>query len=504
MKQPNNTGRRRFLGGLAAAGATVGLGACASGSDFPARRPIADVLELDPAFKGTPPNIVLVNCDDLGWGDLGCYGSKAIRTPNADALAAAGVRFTDFHACDSVCTPSRAGMLTGRYPSRMRLDFPMLPSDASLGYRAAFQFGVMMTKAGVFDLAFGAGPPGMNEFEVTVADALRLRGYHTAMVGKWHLGDYSKDAKLSPLNHGFMSYVGVPHSNDMSPLPLYRGNEMLEANVTDIAKLTGLYTDEAIKVIDEHKDKPFFLYLAHTFPHRPIAASAKFVDTSQGGRYGDSVEEIDWNLGRLMEALKRNGLERNTLVIFTSDNGPWYDGSPGQHRGRKGQSFEGGYRVPMIASWPGRIPAGKVSDQLSSNLDFFPTLLEWAGVRAPKDRLIDGKSIAAAMTKPEAPTMPRELFFYHLGRLEAMRADRLKLIRNVNHYVWPVPVNQKWGWLGDAARGPQPMLFDLATDSDESYNLADKLPEQVKKLSARMTAWEESLQRDLFGRLAST
>jgi arylsulfatase A len=491
--QSNGIRRHSFLYGAAATGAVASLGACSSAAD------IDKVLALDPRFNGRPPNIVLVNCDDMGWGDLGCYGNTVIKTPNIDALAERGVRFTDFYACDSVCTPSRAGMLTGRYPKRMKLDAALMSPNASFKDKLGIRIGFLLGSMGLMDYGSKSGVAGLNDFEVTVADALRLRGYHTAIVGKWHLGDYSQDKRFNPLNHGFMSNFGTPHSNDILPFPLYRDYEQLEADIQDISKLTGLYTDEAIKVIDANKDKPFFVYLAHHYPHRPLAASKDFKGKSAAGLYGDTVEEIDWNVGRLMGALRKNGLEQNTLVLFTSDNGPWYEGSAGGLRGRKGQSFEGGFRVPLIASWPGKVAQGEVCSQPCINLDLFNTCLELAGVLPPRDRVVDGTSIAAAMVRPEAPQVPHELFFHHIGRVEAMRAGDWKFVRSISHYVYPMPVNEKWGKLSKYSLGPLPLLFNVKLDPGESYNLADRHPERVQAMSKRLAEWDASVRADPVG-----
>ena len=501
MKFPE-INRRRVIGSLAVGGglAAGGYLLSAKESGIPARRAISDVLSLDQEFAGRPPNIILINCDDLGYGDLGCYGSRAIKTPHIDAMASQGVRFTDFNACDSVCTPSRAGMLTGRYPKRMDLHTPLASNGLSAARKAYYMAPfVAGTIVGLTDYGFLRNAPALNEFEVTLGEALQRRGYQTAMVGKWHLGDFAVEPRHSPLNHGFMRFFGVPYSNDMHPFSLFRDRELIEESIGDISKLTGLYTDEAINIIEANKDKPFFLYLAHTFPHRPLAASERFKNKSAGGLYGDTVEEIDWNFGRLMDALKKNGLERTTLVLFTSDNGPWYDGSPGGLRGRKGQSFEGGFRVPLIARWDGTIPQGQICQSPSMNLDLFPTLLSVAGIKLPSDRVIDGVSIAEQLFNPDAQSAERDLYFHHQGDLECMRSGDWKYIRDTNHYVWPMPLNKRFGSMSSHTSGPLPMLFNLRSDPDESYNLADRYPDRVKELAARMAQWDEATGRNPLG-----
>ena len=503
MKHPLFT-RRRVLGGLALGGAALATAKCVfpdKGAPFPPRRAVHEVLTLEPNFKGPAPNIILINCDDLGLGDLGSYGGRVIKTPHLDAMAAAGVRFTDFHACDSVCTPSRAGMLTGRYPKRMRLDFPLHSKDTSLIKEMVFRLGVGANAIGIADSGGEGGADGLNPFELTMASALQQRGYRTAMIGKWHLGDYASDPQLNPLNHGFQSYLGVPHSNDMSPFPLFRGLEKIEAEIADISKLTALYTDEAIKIVERSagQSKPFFLYLAHTFPHRPMAASQPFKGKSDGGLYGDTVEEIDWHFGRLMDALKKQQLLENTLILFTSDNGPWYDGSTGELRGRKGQSFEGGYRVPLIVRWDGKVARGQTCDALSMNLDLFASLLRVAGIQLPKDRVVDGRDISPLWFAPTTKREARELYFYHQGQLEAMRSEQWKYIQSINHYVWPLPVNKKLGALSVYTSGPLPMLFDLGRDPGESYNLAQRHPERVAQLDASMNRWRDEMARSPLG-----
>jgi len=500
--------RRKFLGSVA-----VGTAGLAAGwsllrdqrAPFPARRDIADIVALDPSFAGTAPNVIIINCDDLGYGDLGCYGSTAVRTPNIDALAADGIRFTDFYACDSVCTPSRAGLLTGRYPKRMRLDFPLMPSTTSLKIKLVNQIGFVAGALGIMDMDSEVGAEGLDAFEVTLGDALQRRGYRTVLVGKWHLGDFTNAPEYHPLGRGFMSFFGVPHSNDMSPFPLYRDREVLEAEVTDRTKLTGLYTDEAIRIIESSGDTPFFIYLAHTYPHRPLAASTQFKDQSHAGLYGDTVEEIDWHVGRLLETLRRTGKDRNTLLLFTSDNGPWYDGSPAGLRGRKGQSFEGGQRVPFIAHWPGTIPGEQQCTAPAMNIDVFPTLLALAGIRPPSDRIIDGLSMTPLLTHPEkSPANPRVLYFYHQGVLEGVRLGNWKLLRSINHYVWPLPVNQRLGRLARQTTGPLPLLFDLGQDPGEAYNLAGRYPERVRELSEVMIRWEATMSTNLFGLMATS
>ncbi|MFH1765325.1 MAG: sulfatase [Gemmatimonadota bacterium] len=504
MGEKRRLSRRKFvkraaLGGLGLAGGGLAYSLLRKtpGPAYPpeylgAVSPLAD-------FVGDRPNIILINADDLGYGDLSCYGSQAINTPNIDRLAQEGVRFTDFHTCDAVCTPSRAGLLTGRYPVRMMLDTPLHPGNQPLRKRAVVRLGYLAGKIGLIDLATRDATAGIHVAEITIAEALGSAGYRTGMVGKWHLGDYTHDPSFNPIRHGFDSYFGVPYSNDMDPFPLYRNEEVLEADVQAQGALTGLYTNEAINFIESPQEEPFFLYLAHTFPHRPLFASDGFAGNSAGGLYGDVVQEIDWSVGRILETLEENGLAENTLVFFTSDNGPWYQGSPGPFRGRKGQAFEGGHRVPFVARAPHLIPPGMVCDAPAINLDLFPTCLAAAGLALPGDRVIDGLDITSLL-RGESSLSPHEYFYlYHQGELEGIRSGDWKYFRNTSHYTWPMPNNKKLGSIANHTTGPLPLLHNLSTDPGEAYNLAERFPEMVTSLDAAMTEWEAEVTSNPLG-----
>jgi len=472
---------------------------CSDGDDAAPSREPREVIRAVAGAVSRPPNIVIINADDLGYGDLGIYGSKAIRTPHIDGLAQQGIRFTDFHACDSVCTPSRAGLLTGRYPKRMGLDVPLHPESTSPWIAVMVNFGYLAGRLGLLDLATEGSANGLRASEITLAEALRVRGYSTGMVGKWHLGDYGAIPEYDPREHGFDFYFGVPYSNDMHPFPLYRNGERLEADVSDQSTLTRRYTEEAIAFVESSRDAPFFLYFAHTFPHRPLFASDDFRNRSAAGRFGDTVEEIDWSVGQLLAALDRNGLQDDTIVMFTSDNGPWYQGSPGAFRGRKGQSYEGGHRVPFIARWPKHIPPGRVSHEPAMNIDIFPTSLALAGLEPPDDRIIDGENIFDLLVAAGSKSPHEYLFFYHQGELEGVRSGRWKYFRSINHYVWPLPLNKKAGHLIEHTAGPLPLLFDLEIDPGEAYDVSAKHPDVASSLANRMVEWEASLQRNRAG-----
>jgi uncharacterized sulfatase len=368
-----------------------------------------------------------------------------------------------------------------------------MPEEMSWTHTFTVALGYLTGKLGLIDLATKDAASGLHQDEITLAEALRVAGYATGMVGKWHLGDFATNPAHNPLEHGFDFYFGVPYSNDMHPLPLYRDREQLLANVDDQTILTRRYTEEAIRFIESSQQGPFFLYFAHTFPHRPLFASEPFRNRSEGGTFGDTVEEIDWSVGELLAALERRGVAGNTLVVFTSDNGPWYQGSPGGFRGRKGQSYEGGHRVPFLAWWPGRIQAGTVSRELAMNIDLFPTLLPLAGLSLPEDRTIDGESILDLLTVQDSPSPHGSLYFYHQGGLEGLRTGKWKYLRSINHYVWPLPLNKKAGGMSEHTTGPLPLLFNLDLDPAESYDLTAQHPDVVRQLDEQMTAWEAEL-----------
>lgn len=461
--------------------------------------PYPDSSRLKPLTISNPaaekPNVIVIYCDDLGYGDLGCYGSKSISTPNIDQLARDGMKFTDYYACSAVCGPSRAGLLTGRYPLRSGIIGNAYPSDEPQTARLVRKLANGFSLIGAADLHEDYFTEGLSNKETTIATALKVAGYRTAMIGKWHLGDYSKQAEFNPLRHGFDRYLGVPHSNDMHPCPLFRNEQQLEADIGNILpKLTGMYTDEALDFIEKSKDGPFFLYLAHTFPHQPLAASERFAGKSKAGKFGDAVEEIDWSVGEIVKGLRKNGIERNTLIIFTSDNGPWYEGSAKEFRGRKGQSYEGGFRVPFIAKWPGHIRPGSASAEAVSNLDIFPTVLHLAGIEAPSDRIIDGRNIHDLLSGRNPKSPHDALYFYHYGRLEGVRVGTWKYFRELNRYVWPVPLDaeQLPRELSKKSLGNRaPLLYNLALDPGESYNVIDTHPDVARKLAGMLAQWEQ-------------
>lgn len=423
------------------------------------------LLSISPlsSFAGDPtPNIVLIFCDDLGYGDLGVYGSKLNRTPRIDGLAADGIQFSDFYSSSPVCTPSRASLMTGSYARTVGLH------EDYTGHW------VLIPRS----------RRGINPDELTIAEALKTRGYTTACIGKWHLGDQPEHL---PTAHGFDYYYGIPYSNDMQqakrgdpPLPLVRNDLVIEAPA-DQSTLTKRYTEEAIKFIEANQKQPFFLYLPHTFPHLPLFASPAFINRSANGRYGDSVEEIDWSTGELLDCLKRLNLEANTLFIFTSDNGSngRNGGSNLPLAGIKGQTMEGGMRVPMIAKWPGKIPKGLVSNEMATTMDFLPTFAAITGAEL-SDSPIDGHDIQPLLFgEAGAETPYKEFYYYRRRQLQAVRQGDWKyhLPLNETHPDWTSATP-----LGD---GRPAKLVNLAEDLQETTDLSDQYPEvlaQMKQL----------------------
>lgn len=427
---------------------------------------VADTLAAAEASR--PPNIVIIFADDLGYGDLGCYGHPSIRTPNLDRMAAEGLRFTDFYVAAEVCTPSRAALLTGRYPIRNGM-------------------------CGARRVLFPNSEGGLPADEITLPELLHTRGYATAHIGKWHLGIH---AGSRPNDQGFDLSYGLPYSNDMDGMdglpkdaaklaeppkkgwnvPLLRNGEIVERPV-DQTTLTQRYTAEAVQFIKAHDRQPFFLYFAHTFPHVPLFASPGFKGRSGRGIYGDAVEELDWSAGQVIAALQETGLADNTLVVFTSDNGPWLTqgmqgGSAGPLRDGKGSTWEGGMRVPGIAWWPGRIQPG-TTHEVACSMDLFVTAARLSGAELPSDRKIDGIDLSQLLFKNAA--LPERPFFYYRGdELFACRLGQYKLhLATQDGYTQPV-----------ADHHVPPLLFDLGRDPGEKFDIAAQEPAAVTRLLA--------------------
>lgn len=412
------------------------------------------------------PNIIIIFTDDMGYGDVGVYGHPTIRTPNLDRMAKEGMKFTQFYTAASVCTPSRAGLLTGRLPIRSGM--------MSREFRVLFPFSAK----------------GLPEDEITIAEALKEQGYATAAVGKWHLG---QETPYLPTDNGFDFYYGIPYSNDMDnsawpPVPLMKNKEIIEAPV-DQATITLRYTEESLQFIRENRERPFFLYLAHTFPHIPLYASDNFRGTSSRGLYGDVIEEIDWSTGQVLDELNESGLAENTLVFFTSDNGPWLTedqegGSAGLLKDGKGTTWEGGMRVPALAWWPGTIPAGEVTQALGTTMDLFSTSLALAGADQPTDRIIDGVDLTPVL-RGNADSVRDAIFYYRSEDLFAVRKGPWKAhFITQSAYVGDQPVSHN-----------QPQLYNLEIDPSERFNVASDHPEVLEKIMNLVREHEKKLVR---------
>jgi arylsulfatase A len=411
------------------------------------------------------PNFVIVLADDLGYGDLGCYGAKTSCTPNLDRMATEGVRFTDFYAAQPVCSASRAALLTGCYPNRV----------------------------GILGALGPASRNGISAGEQTIADVLKPQGYATAIFGKWHLGHHPP---FLPTRHGFDTYYGLPYSNDMwphhptakfPPLPLIEGEKTVIVN-PDQTQLTTRYTERAVRFIADNKDHPFFLYLAHSMPHVPLHVSAKFKDKSGQGLYGDVLMELDWSMGRVLEALKEHGLEERTLVIFTSDNGPWlsygnHAGTAGTLREGKATTWEGGVREPCLVRWPGHVPAGHVCREPAMTIDLLPTLAQFAGAALPRQP-IDGKDIGPLVTGKSGARSPQEAYYFYWGReLQAVRSGSWKLHFPHSYQTLGERPGGRDGKPGEYKQARTDLaLFDLEKDPGETTNLADRHPDVVERL----------------------
>jgi arylsulfatase A-like enzyme len=461
----------------------------------------AKAQDARPAVSSRPPNVVIIFIDDMGYADVGPFGATAYKTPHLDKMAAEGRIFTDFHSATAVCSASRAALMTGCYPERVSI------------------LGALNATA----------RHGINADEVTLAELCRSRGYATAIFGKWHLGHHRP---FLPLQHGFDEYFGLPYSNDMWPyssgttdltpnvtrrsnhpdLPLIEGNAVIDAAVgaDDQTHLTTWYTEHAVDFIDRNKSRPFFLYVPHAMVHVPLFVSEKFRGKSGAGLFGDVVMEVDWSVGQILEALRRNGLDDNTLVIFTADNGPWltfgnHGGSAGPLREGKGTMFEGGYRVPCVMRWPGKIPAGSKCDELATTLDLFPTVARLIGAEVTQGRVIDGKDIWPLMAGEPGAVSPHDVFYCYYNReLRAVRDRRWKLF-------FPHRSNTLSGRPGGRDGVPAKYdqievghwLFDLQNDVGETTDVAAEHPDVVARLEQHAETARAALGDTLTARTGS-
>ncbi len=443
------------------------------------------------SIEAKKPNIIIIFMDDMGYGDLSCYGATGYKTPNIDKLATTGMRFTNFYTAQAVCSASRAALLTGCYSNRVGITGALMPYDSI----------------------------GINPEEELIPELLKSQGYKNAIVGKWHLGHHNQ---FLPLQNGFHEYFGIPYSNDMwpvyydgkpatkehgsrwlvyPPLPLISGNEQVKLfeTIEDQSQITSMYTEYAVDFIERNSENPFFLYLAHSMPHTPLAVSDKFKGKSSQGLYGDVIMELDWSVGEIIKSLDDNGLSENSLIILTSDNGPWLNfgnhaGSAGGLREGKGSSWEGGQRVPCIMSWKGKIPAGIICNNISSTIDILPTLCAISGSDLPLKR-IDGVSLVPLLNG-NFDANPRNVFYYYYRKnsLENVRKDQWKLTLPHEYRSYENLLPGKDGWPGKITQAKTDFaLYDLSRDPGERYDVKEMYPEILNEL--KMLA--EKMREDL-------
>jgi arylsulfatase len=425
-----------------------------------------------------PPNVILIVADDLGYADVGVYGAKGFATPNLDRLARGGVRFTDFHVAQAVCSASRAAIMTGCYPNRIGIEGAMEPW---------YKFGI-------------------SEHELTMPQMFKKMGYATGMVGKWHLGT---PTEFLPTHRGFDEWLGLPYSNDQwplhpekpgkfPPLPLYDGDKIINPGLShrDMEQLTTQYTERAVSFIERNHERPFFLYVAHTMPHVPLAVSEKFRGTTKRGLYGDAVEEVDWSVGEILAALKKHGIEKDTLIMFMSDNGPWlvygnHAGSAFPLREGKTTTWDGGTRVPFIANWPGHIPAGGVQKEMACAIDLLPTLAKRIDAKLPEHK-IDGLDIWPLFAGEKGAKNPHDVYFFYGvpwggwtgAELESVRTREWKLIVPHSYRTLGGHKPGMDGWPGEYLKQPvlEPELYDMRGDIEEKHNVAAQHTDLVKRM----------------------
>lgn len=433
-------------------------------------------LESVELIDSRTPNVVIIYLDDMGYGDLSCTGSAAISTPNIDALAEEGVLLTNYYAPSPICSPSRAGLLTGRYPIRTLTTKAYMDTEGWSGHRA-----------NLIELLKGSYPlqnTGLPTDEILLSEVMKQAGYETALVGKWHLGIQEEER---PNNRGFDLFYGALYSDDNSPYRIYHNEEVIHYEPYDQSGMTKELTQVACDYIRENKDEPFFLYYASPFPHWPANASEEWLGSSQAGIYGDCMQEVDWSVGQIMDELERNGLRENTLVLFTSDNGPWYDGSAGGDRGRKATNYNGGSHVPFIASMPNTIPAGEVYDGLMSGIDIFPTILSILGIPLPQDRIIDGIDMWPYLTGKT--NSPREELFLNKDKSTFALVEK-----NFKYLERSYSENGTYWMLQQG-----PFLYNLDTDPEEAYDVTTHFPQQAEKMREKIADFKVGLKENIRG-----
>ncbi|SEJ17115.1 sulfatase family protein [Demequina mangrovi] len=424
--------------------------------------------------SGEAPNVLLVYYDDLGYEDLGFMGETPIKTPNLDSLAEDGAVLTNYHSPSAVCTPSRAAMLTGRLAPRAGVPEVLFPSSGAMNL-----MNVM------------ADAHGLTQAEITIPDVLQASGYDTGMIGKWHIGD-TEGSK--PNDFGFDSFLGSLYSNDMAPFSIYQDEEVLLETV-DQTELDAFYTDAAVDFIGDaaESDDPFFLYFAHNFPHEPLFAAEENEGRSDAGLYGDIVEGLDDGIGRIVDELEATDQLDNTIIIVTSDNGPWFQGDAGDNRGRKGMVYEGGQLVPFLVHWPDGVEGGQTIDTMTMGTDLMPTLLDWLDIEAPTDRVLDGSSMAPLLAG-ESDEVSEYYYYYAGSELMAVSDGRYKY-----HARTPYLYTMSGDTFTIGAHVKGPWLFDLEADPSESYDILDSNPEKAAELAAELERKNAEMEENLRG-----
>jgi arylsulfatase A-like enzyme len=420
--------------------------------------------------KVQKPNFIIFFTDDMGFADISCYGAKNVRTPNIDSISDNGVKMNCFYSSSPVCSPSRAGLLTGRYPLRMFIPHVFFPKRS------------LISKFVKIVLRGSHGVKGLLEDEITIAEVLNEAGYKSGLIGKWHLGDKSPHL---PNDKGFEFFYGALYSNDMKPYAIWRNKEIDQPAPANQDYLTKSLTNEAIKFIRKNANNPFFLHFCHPFPHDPLHASNDFLGTSNAGLYGDTVQEVDWSVGEILKILEEFNLRDKTLIIFTSDNGPWHEGNPGFHRGRKGLPFEGGQRVPFIASYIGKLPKGITINEMAMNTDIFPTVLTLINIPLPGDRIIDGKDLMPLLSGLSLET-PHKYLYYHWGPKVLAIRDR-----DYKYHVRHRSDNSTYFLMKI-----RPLLFDMKNYDQESYDQITHNPEKAEELRLKLEDFEKVLKEN--------
>jgi len=455
------------------------------------------IKEADAQEKKSLPNIIIILMDDMGWGDISHFGSKAISTPNIDRLAKDGVTMMNGYSSSPVCSPSRFGLLTGRYPFRGMINGVFFPG---IKHRKNQLFDMDYEKDGVIS----GKPPskggikpsilytlvrkslnveGILPDEITIPEALKARGYRTGIFGKWHLGDKSP---CLPNDKGFEYFYGAHYSNDMVPYHIWRNKMIAEEAIVNQENLTSKLTNEIVSFIDRSDDDPFFVYYASPRPHHPLSAGKDFQGKSKGGLYGDCIEEVDWSVGEILKKLEEKGKLKNTFILFTSDNGPWHQGSPGMHRGRKGNSFDGGQIVPTLAYWNGIIKKGLVTNEQVMNIDFLPTIFSIAGIKLPDDRIIDGRNILPLLKGTEDKSPHDELYYIY-----NMAAHGIRTKDHFKYFASQKSENSTYTHMKI-----HPFLFNLNIDENESYDQRKHYPDKTNKLKTKLFNFNREIENN--------